>query len=347
VRYGFSPVSSCGTMLKAGVLRPVTCLLMRTFALILLLFLPGIPAGAAQGFEGPLQVRNQFPLFLGIMPPYLESAGVQDSVTVGLSHSSTHLVERSPRWHISMDLEMTELDLRFKKRIGDSSEVGIDIPVIRPTGGFFDGPLEEWHALLPFGDYGRHERPKNAFLYEISHDGLPVTGGVNDRTGFGDVRLTGKRILSAATATISAMAAVELPTGDARTGYGNGSYDFLAALLAEWRWGSTWHGYANGGYIVPGDLKGYQTVPLRNVLYAGAGVEAGWGERWTVLVQTVVQQSPLPETGINHVDRPGVLFTFGGRYRLRGGTIELSLTEDPDVAGAPDFIANMAWVTRY
>jgi hypothetical protein len=43
------------------------------------------------------------------------------------------------------------------------------------------------------------------------------------------------------------------------------------------------------------------------------------------------------------VDRPGVLLTVGGRYALRRGSLELSLTEDPSVSGTPDFIANLAY----
>ena len=314
-----------------------------------LIFLVLLAAAPAEGssFEGPLQVRNQLPIFLGIAPPYLESAQTRDAVTVSLHHSSTYMTEVSSRWTVGMDLELTELDLRFKKRLGTRSEIGLDAPIIRPSGGFFDGPLEAWHDLLPVGDYGRHERPKNAFLYQVAHDGQPVIEGVNDRTGLGDIRLTVKQIVSAATVTVSAMASLELPTGDARTGYGNGSYDVSVALLADRRWGDTYSGYGNVGYIMPGDLKAYQTVPLRNSWYAGAGLEAAWWDRFSVLVQTVVQRSPLPETGIDHLDRHGILLTVGGRYHFSRGSLEFSLTEDPDVSGAPDFIANVAWMLTY
>lgn len=316
-------------------------------ALIVLVMLLTVHAGHAYAFDGPLQVRNQFPLFLGIAPPFLEGADVRDLVILSLHYSSTYMTEDAPRWSVNMDLELAELDVRLKKRVGERAEIGIDVPVIRPTGGFLDGPLEAWHDLLPFGDYGRHERPQNEFLYEVLRDGKPVIQGVNGRTGLGDVRLSLKQVVTASTATISAMAAVELPTGDARTGYGNGSYDLSLALLADRRWGSTYYGYANAGYMVPGDLKGYQTVALRNAWYAGVGLEAAWWERFRVIVQTVVQRSPLPETGIDHVDWPGILLTFGGRYLFQNGSLEISLTEDPDVAGAPDFIANVAWMLNY
>lgn len=301
---------------------------------------------AAAGFDGPLPVRNQFPLFLGIDPPFLDTAEPMDAFSIGLHHSSTYMLERSPSWQVSIDIEMTELDLRLKKRLDDRTEVGLDLPVIRPTGGFFDGPLDAWHSLFPFGDYGRHNRPENAFVYEILYQGAPVIVGENDRTALGDVRLTGKRVLVEGSTVLSLQVNVEFPTGDAKAGYGNGSYDAAVALLADFRWSDTYRGYANAGWIFPGDLKGYQTVPLRPVPFGGFSVEAAWWDHVSIIAQTVVQRSPLPETGIEHVDLPGVLFTVGGRYHGGAGALELSLTEDPNVSGAPDFIASVSWMRR-
>ena len=58
-----------------------------------------------------------------MMPPFLESAGPTDSFAASLHHSSTYMTEVSPRWVVNMDLELTELDLRFKKRLGPVSTV--------------------------------------------------------------------------------------------------------------------------------------------------------------------------------------------------------------------------------
>jgi hypothetical protein len=57
----------------------------------------------------------------------------------------------------------------------------------------------------------------------------------------------------------------------------------------------------------------------------------------------VVATSPYPSTGIREVDWPGVLLIMGGRYYSGSGSFEFSFTEDPDTAGAPDFILNMAY----
>ncbi len=39
-------------------------------------------------FEGPLEVKNRFPIFLPINQPYLEQVATEKSVSVSISHSS-------------------------------------------------------------------------------------------------------------------------------------------------------------------------------------------------------------------------------------------------------------------
>ncbi len=313
--------------------------LFTLFLFIGVLMLPA-PAGS---FDGPLQVRNQFPIFLPLDPPYLESAAVRDSATVSLTHSSVYVIETTPAWTVNMDLELTELNIRLKKTLGARTELGLDVPVLRPTEGFLDRPLSSYHDALGTGDYGRSARPYNEFLYEVLYQGKPVIITENDKTGIGDVRLTLKRVVNDAKPLVSLMANVELPLGDAKAGYGNGSVDAAFAVLVDLDLGRKYRGYGNVGVVVPGDLKSYQTIPMRTYAYAGFGVEAAWWDRFSVIVQTLVAGSPYPRTGIRQGDWPGILLTFGGRYVFGSSSIEFSLTEDPDTAGAPDFIANVTY----
>jgi len=319
---------------------------MRTLILILLVTVFAAPAAAAP-FEGPLQVRNQFPLYLGMHPPYMEQAVVEDSVAAILHYSSTYVTQENTAWTVNMDLELAEFDLRFKKKAGGRTELGLDIPIIRPSEGFLDRPLETWHDFVGMGDYGRHERPYNDFLYEVWYQGKPVIMGVSDRTGLGDLRLTVKQQVRDAAPVVSIVVDAELPTGDARTGYGNGSWDFGAAVLADLSLGERYRGYACAGAVVPGDLKAYQTIPLRNFAYGAFGVEAAWWERFHVIVQVLASTSPFPETGIREMDWPTALLTIGGRYTFGRSGLEFSLTEDPTTASTPDFIATMAWRMRF
>ena len=308
-----------------------------------LIWLPG----TVFSFDGPLQVRNQFPLFLPLAPPFLESAAVRDSASVSVSHSSVYVTESSPSWTINMDLELTEIAIRLKKRLNDRLEIGLDVPFLRPTEGFLDRPLADFHDALGTKDYNRHERPYNTFLFEVLYQGRPVILPEAGKAGIGDMRLTFKQEVIEGFPLVSVMGSIEFPTGDAKTGYGNGSYDASLAVLGDINLGKKYRGYGNAGAVFPGALKGYQTVPMRTYYYAGFGIEAAWWERFNVILQTLAATSPYPDTGIRQVDWPGVLLVLGGRYSFGHGSLEFSLTEDPDTAGAPDFILNVTYTMNF
>lgn len=310
-----------------------------------LLVFPG--AGHTAPLGGPLQVQNQFPLFIGINQPFLAPAFTQDLLSVGLSHSSVYVIEGSAQWTVNLDLELTELAIRAKKDIAHWFEVGVDVPVLRPTAGFMDNVLDSYHSAFGFPDYGRSARPPNEFLYAVRRNGTPVVLGENDKIGFGDVRLTFKRPLRNGNPAVSIMADLELPTGDAEAGYGNESLDTGVALLTDIRLGETVMLYGNLGVVFPGDLKAYQTVSLRNFGYAGLAVEGAFWERFSLLGQIWVQGSPYPHTGISQVDTATVILAFGARYTAGADRFEFSLTEDPNTSGAPDFILNITYTRAF
>ena len=106
-------------------------------------------SSAAPAFDGPLQIKNQFPLFLYVDVPYLETASLEDSFSVSLSHSSVYLVDNSSKWDMGLDMEITELDLRLKKNIHDFIELGVDC-VFRPKPTSHSGasrPLIPEHSV--------------------------------------------------------------------------------------------------------------------------------------------------------------------------------------------------------
>ena len=302
---------------------------------------------AAVELAGPFQVKNQFPIFLYADQPYLEPAALADSFSVSLSHSSLFVMEDSAAWSAHLDLELTELNFRYRWTVPGGIELGVDLPLVRATAGFLDRPLAWYHRAFGFGDYNRSSRLDNAFLYELRRNGMPVIIGENDKAGIGDVRVSAKKQLLADDLMVSVMGTVELPTGDAKVGYGNGSVDAGVALLMDRRLGQDAVWYANLGAVFPGDLKAYQTVRLRNYGYAGTGVEALAWPSLSLIGQVSVQTSPYPRTDISQIDRAAMLLVLGGRYYAEKGSYELSLTEDLNTSGAPDFILNLSWKTKW
>lgn len=304
-------------------------------------------APSALAFEGPLQVKNQFPLFLHLDAPFLESAATESSFSAGLSHSSVFMVKNSAEWAVNLDMEVTELDLRFRKVIPGLFELGIEVPVLSFESGFMDGFLDSYHRTFGFPDYGRGSRPSNSFLYEVDKNGSAVIKGRNGEVGIGDVRLTAKRELLRGDPIVSLRAEIELPTGSASRGHGSGGIDTGLTLLVDKKISEKFMTYWNFGVIFPGNLKAMQDIDLRTSYHAGAGLEAALWKHFGLLGQISFQTSPFPKTDIGTVDRIAALLTLGGRYTSGKDSLELSLTEDPNTAGAPDVTFNLTFKTRF
>jgi len=294
-------------------------------------------------FEGPLQIKNQYPITLHANQPYLESAATESSFSAGLSHSSTYTVQNSASWSFNMDMEITELNLRYKRDIKDLFEIGLEVPVLYFGGGFMDGFLESYHSTFGFSDYGRSNRPENEFLYEVRRDNALVVRGETG-TGLGDVRLTLKKsLMSSGDFGLSVKGDIELPTGDAKAGYGNGSVDAGISVLMNYYICQGIATYWNIGAVSPGDVRGYQKVELKDFVYGGMAVEADLGKGFSLLTQLQVQSRIYPETDLLAVDRAAYLLSLGGRYHSGKNSFELSLAEDINTAGAPDFILNLSY----
>jgi hypothetical protein len=314
-----------------------------SFIYIFLLFL----SSSAFAFEGPLQVKNQFPLFLYLKPPRMESALTESSFSASLSHSSVFMIKDSPEWSVNLDMEITELELRFKKDIPDLFEIGAEVPFVSFGSGFMDGFLDGYHKAFGFADYGRSGRPENAFLYEVKRNGSIVIKGENGRIGIGDLRMTAKRIILNGDPAVSVKAELQFPTGNASEGSGSGTFAAGVTLLIDKSLSENFMSYWDIGAVFPGDLKARERVSLRNFFHGGACVEAALWESFSILGQVEFQTSPFPETGIGAVDRISALLSFGGRYVSGKDGLEFSVTEDPNTAGAPDVTFNLTYRKRF
>ena len=318
---------------------------MKKQALIwaLMCMFPVLSSSGAFPFEGPLQVRNQFPLFLTLNAPYLERASYEDSFSATLSYSSVFMVKNSPEWSVNLDMELAELNFRLRKNMSDVVQLGIDIPFLSFNSGFMDNFLSSYHNAFGFSDYGRSSRPSNEFLYEVRKNGLIIIQGEGGSVGIGDIRLSAKKVILNNDPVMSLQATLELPTGNASKGYGSGGVDAGLSLLMDKKISEKVKAYLNLGVIFPGNLQGHETVTLKNVIYGGAAVEAGLWEHISLLGQVLFQNSPFPQTGISSIDRVSALLSVGGRYTSGKNSFELSLTEDPNTAGAPDFTVTIAF----
>ncbi len=321
----------------------------RTLFLSLLFALAAAPAFAG-GFEGPLIVKNGQPLYAALNSPSLVSAEPESFLNLNFSYSSTYLVEASSAWFTGLDLETAMLDIQDKRTVGDGLEIGFDLPVIRYGSGFFDNEIESYHSLIGMPNaYGRKNRPQNNFLLSVTHDGKAVVHGTANETTLGDLMLeTKKNIFHDDSSSVSLQAFINLPTGDPQRSSGSGRTNGGIAVLVNERLRSDVMLYVNAGLGLLHELTAIEYVELKNYYYGGAGLEWIFSPKVLLNVQTTIQSSPFPKMKINAMDNPSMLGSFGGRYLLgEKSTLGLSVTEDIDVAGAPDIMMGFDYRHRF
>lgn len=313
----------------------------RAAALTVLIFF--YLSSPVSSIEGPIQAKNLYPLFLHLNQPYMEKADIENSMSYSLSHSSTYTVQESGEWIIHLDMEITELNFRYKRIINDFIEFGIDIPVLMFGGGFMDGFLEGYHDTFGFPDYGRSARPRNDFLYEVRKNGRLIIEGKSG-IKFGDIRFAIKKpLLSSDACNLSVKMDLEVPISNAKKGYSNGSLDTGISVLMDKGLTQNIMTHLNVGAVFPGSVRGHEKLDVKNFIYGGAAVEVAIRDNLALLVQVLGQTRIYPVTDLRAVDREAVLIIFAGRYNTEKGGFDLSLTEDLSESGAPDFIINLTY----
>ena len=220
-------------------------------------------------------------------------------------------------------------------------EVNLDLPVLFFGAGFMDGFLEDYHDGFGFPDYGRSARPHNAFLYEVKRDGRLIVKG-SSRVKFGDIRLAvKKKLMTADSLSLSVKGDIEIPVSSSKQGFSNGSVDAGAAILIDQKISDSIMAYLNLGAVFPGDVRGHETLDIDNFIHGGIALEADTGKGFFIIAQIQAQSAIYPDTDLLAVDRDAYLLGIDGRYNKGKKSFELSLTEDINTAGAPDFIINL------
>lgn len=323
---------------------------MRGFTVLFIVFLTVTTAGGAFAYEfnGPIEARNEFPFFLAALSPAADSAKPETSFTTSVTHSSVFFIKSGKDIALSYDMEVTDLRFRLKQVILHTVELGVDMPFYLFSSGFMDGPLGSYHDAFGFDDYGRGAHPVDSFIYEVRKNGKSVVRGEDGRFKQGDIRLSIKNaFMDSRSLTLSLKADVELPTGDAKSGAGNGNIDGALSVLLDTMLGERVKVYLNAGVVFPGDLRGHDKIYLKDYPYGNGIVEAFYSEELSVLAGVMIQDWPFKEEGNNAFKRAPIVLNLGVRHSANKGVFEVSFSEDLNTTGAPDFSVGLAYKKKF
>jgi len=278
--------------------------------------------------RGPLHARNQFPVTLpffvfsaepaATLPPsqlrleisydrantFVKSGGIVEQLDLpGRRNPFTNetvrrIVHSKPAVDaFLLDCEVSRWRLRADYAPLARLSFAAELPVLRFGGQFMDAMIERFHKLfsLPDGDrpdFLRHDA--NAFLY---FDQQLFFGNKADlaEIGVGDLSLLVKGEFAAGgklRPALAVMAALELPTGDAKKLRGNGAIDVGVALCAAWAWQRNWLDL-NLAVTKPGRWEILPRLDLSPIYAIILSYEHSFGKRLSFLMQDRHTTSPL------------------------------------------------------
>lgn len=304
---------------------------------------------------GPLAAQNRFPFHLLFLNPRPVPAHLPDQGAVranaALEYSSVYFDQRSTRWDVLMDMEMTVVDLSVTYGLTPRLALRLDVPLVSMNSGFLDGFLESYHDALGVGNYGRENRPRDTFAYEVRKDDRLWLEGESGGFRWSDIALSAQWALLQGAGdgrwTGALMGSVKLPTGSAGRGYGSGAWDAGLFLPLQWASGPLTV-YMMPGFIWHGapDTAGAD-VSARNSCSMFLGAAYDYGPRWRWLAQLNYFTSPLEKTGIERLDDGALELALGFQRMIDAYRyVEFAFCEDPFTLAAPDFNIRLAVVWR-
>ena len=320
------------------------------------IFLLVLFTGLVRADQGPLQLKNRFPLHLLFLTPKplpsrTPASGILET-SLALDYSPIYFSHNNQDWGFLVDLEMTTADFSFRYGLTPRLALKADFPFVSLNAGFLDRFLEGYHDTLGVANYGREERPDNAFAYRVTHQGRTWIDASSGTFELADLTLSaqwrawgGNNPQSWAGSLVLSL---KVPSGDADHGMGSGQFDYGLFATADRRMGP-FSFYLMTGYALnhDPDTLGARIQARPSYAWFG-GVGYQYSDRTTWLVQVNGYTSPIEETGLSEVDEAAVELGLGFQYLLDGDwQVEFAFGEDLTRA-APDFTVriDLAWKYR-
>ena len=338
--------------------------MIRCLIAALLIALPALPQerNAGDALLSPLPVRDQYLLNNGFF--FFEPEGARvldenawlvdvhtaDSNTFAKSRWISHnlngdtdrrsgnetlgIIRMDPGTTIFLvDGETHRTTINAHRGFGRNLEAGISIPIAYIGGGSSDGFIERFHSALNLGDNQRVAVQRNHETVFIRTDDNIYLRERPAHSHLGDVALSAKYELTTfedPNLAISVQAAVELPTGNARTLDGSGSIDGGLQLLITRDFGAT-RINASAGLLFLG-----HNTPLaldsQIVITDSIGVSRLVASHTSATVRLTISQSPFRGIGAPELTRrsyqmtAGLQHAFGPGLTAYGGIVENLIT---------------------
>ena len=297
-------------------------------------------------FKGPLNTRNQFPVFMMFLNPMPATALPLPEKAIRLSpavdYSSVYVDQDSGNWEVVMDMELMVVDLTMEYGLTRNLTLRLQPVFVHMSRGFLDNFLESYHDRLGVSNGGRESRPQDAFGYWIYYDNQEWLTGKEGGLHLADSQVSMRycvvRNSKAVPVDFSVAYILKIPLGDAAYGFGSGKFDHGIHLLSRLRLDPV-SIYLNGGYNILSDPEtNGADIKVDNTVSLFAGLEYAYSPDLSLIVQTNYFASPFRDVAFSQFEEGGFALDLGFVVQLSRQTmLEFAFGEDLAASGAPDF----------
>lgn len=237
------------------------------------------------GLRDPIPLRLLSPIHLLFyqLPPVpaatLGRGAAELQVDLSESNVLHPLREIAFTFRSEVDYELTRVGVTYRRGVSDRLDLGIELPVYYPFGGFLDETITEgerlFRALKPRRRDEDAENRQHLFTYRLFVGDDLVVFGRDHAFELGDVALFVKRSLQPRPGrpAMALRAGLKIPTGDPFRGIGSGEVDAVAGVAVSWDLGR-WSAHAGGQVILPvndfRDVSGLTALPQLAFHFDGA-----------------------------------------------------------------------------
>jgi hypothetical protein len=232
-----------------------------------------------------------------------------------------------------IDGETHRTTISAHRGFGDHLELAVSVPFATIGGGDSDGFIEHFHSTLRLDDNQRVAIERNRETVFIRTDDHTYLREHASGSHIGDIAISAKYELPAfedPDLSLSAQAAVELPTGSARSLDGSGSVDGGLQLIATRDYGRS-RLHASAGLLFLGRNAPLALAP-QIVITDSVGISRLVASRTSATLQLTVSQSPFRNIGAPELSRRsyqmtvGVQHAFGASVSAYAGIVENLIT---------------------
>lgn len=296
----------------------------------------------------PLRNQNPFLQIFGLPPFQSATLAADDSFAYSVSFDIVNHAESgtSGPEDIVIDGESHFLTMSLRRGLKERFEIGVDVPLVKHSGGFLDSAIEDWHDLLGLSN-GKRRGADNQIALRYSNAGQALYELNSGTVGIGDIQFTAAMSLRKADAenrlSVSVRSSVKLPTGSPDELSGSDAADLSLGIYASnqhtlWQRPLDVSGFL--GVLLLGDGDVLPDLQRSAVPYGGIATTWWLGDRFGISTQLQLE-GPYFDSDVDELGGASAQLAVGFDYRprQRGMSLHFSITEDI-VAGTtttPDF----------